>query len=583
MKSIVFRGLGAILMLGCAAAATHLDADPATSSPAPASHVSLILNPQTAVRGAVIEVTLANPPANAKVVKVAVDGVLLDANMTSPGVFQATIPDLAEPQTSPLLSLGKHRVSLVVDGHWYTGDQTLIIDRSDQHAVLTGVSPSNLIVGSDTRSLTLTGTHFATQPPTDNEIAVDGVPLPVIWDKCDQPSKWKPDQLHVTHGEVDEGGTTITLCNVSMPDKPSAEITLRQGLHETAGFRVMLSPWSRLTIVSMAVLIVLLCVGLIMLLVWTARTYRIGDTDYGILPMLFLDLETDTYSLSKFQFYLWTGASIFAYAYFVISRMFVQGLAFPDVPSSLPGIIAIGAGTAIGSQVVTGVRGPKGGGPEKPSLSDFVTSGGVAAADRIQMLLWTIVGVTGFCIATIKIAPWSIKTLPQIGSGLMMLMGISSAGYLGGKLARKPGPVINEISISPSGPDAAPGDSQTPVPPGDPAIPLVRVIEIRGRNLSSDGTFEIDGAELPFRMLTPVDGTPGPDCIAPEDDASLVNMARALRLSIIPSTLGDSDRASYDAWFKTSGKSHRFTITNPDGQMSDISFTLPPGSQQAKG
>lgn len=34
-----------------------------------------------------------------------------------------------------------------------------------------------------------------------------------------------------------------------------------------------------------------------------------------------------------------------------------------------------------------------------------------------------------------------------------MLMGLSSAGYLGGKIARKAGPVIDEISVSPPDPD----------------------------------------------------------------------------------------------------------------------------------
>jgi hypothetical protein len=101
--------------------------------------------------------------------------------------------------------------------------------------------------------------------------------------------------------------------------------------------------------------------------------------------MLFLDPETDTYSLSKLQFYLWTVASLFAYAYLVIGRIHVQFASWPDVPSTPPGIIAVSAGTAVGSQLITTFQGSKGAGAESPSIADLITSGGVVAADRLQM------------------------------------------------------------------------------------------------------------------------------------------------------------------------------------------------------
>jgi hypothetical protein len=455
--------------------------------------------------------------------------------------------------------------------------------------------------------------------------------------------------------------------------------------------------------------VLLTCVALVFFLALFIRKYRIGDTRYGMWSILFLDPETNTYSLSKLQFYLWTGAGILTYAYLVIGRLFVQRLDFPDVPSSLPGIIAIGAGTAIGSQFVTNVRGPKGGGPEKPGVGDFVTSGGVAAPDRVQMLVWTLVGVVGFCIATFRIEPWTISTLPKIGDSLMLLMGISSAGYLGGKLARKPGPVLNSVSLSPSGPDDnQAGAATVPAPAADLSQPIalaqkvysdasasvgqptqnlsanalsaaqnalgalkasldaakaakadvlstltdsaatadaasrilaadysdlvstgadavkleatrqaaelaqkvasaaqdlangvsqaigaqaqtqpfassipLRIVELRGRNLSSDATFEINSTELPLRMLADVNGIQAPEIVSPEDDAGATTMARALRLKIDPSALGPSDRATYDLWFKTGGKDLKFTISNPDGQISEITVTLPPGTQQA--
>jgi hypothetical protein len=167
------------------------------------------------------------------------------------------------------------------------------------------------------------------------------------------------------------------------------------------------------------------------------------------LRLLLLDPETETYSLSKFQFYLWTVAGLFGYAYLFISRVYVQFASWPDVPITLPGIILVSGGTAVASQIVTATKGAKGAGAEFPSVADFITSGGVVAADRLQMLLWTIMGVFAFFYAVLQLAPGTITDLPAVPERLLVLMGISSAGYLGGKMARKAGPVIDELSVTP--------------------------------------------------------------------------------------------------------------------------------------
>ena len=84
-------------------------------------------------------------------------------------------------------------------------------------------------------------------------------------------------------------------------------------------------------------------------------------------------------------------------------------------------------------------------------------------------------------------------------------------------------------------------------------------------------------------MLAPVNGAKAPKLVAPEDDAGLPNMARELQLTIAPETLGVSDRKNYDLWFSKPSTPLKLSITNPDGQRSEISFTVPPGSGQANG
>jgi hypothetical protein len=681
-------------------------ADPAGSPPPeskqpPATQPPSVVtvNPPNAVRGAVVFVTLTAPPKNPKKVEIALDATLIPVDNPDPnGNYRVVIPD-----TVPL---GKHRVAVIVDGSWFTGNESLDVERPGPAPKLTSISPTYLVGGSSDGTLTLIGENFASDLPADNHVLFDNADQHVVWDGCDQPSNWNSNDKATAHGKVDSL-STITLCNLQLPDRNSVEVNIRLGENNTAsGLHLTISHYNRSPIILWSFGILFICIALVLFLAFFAHKYSIGDTKYGVWSILFVDLETNTYSLSKLQFYLWTAAAVLTYSYLVIGRLFVQRLDFPDVPSSLPGVIAIGAGTAIGSQFVTNVHGPKGGGPEKPSLGDFVTSGGVAAPDRVQMLVWTFVGVVGFCVAAFRLDPWTIKTLPQIGDSLMLLMGISSAGYLGGKLARKPGPVINAISLSPSRPDSslandanapaaaanlsqpiaaaqqvysnannatiqpaqnlsanalaaaqaalvalktaldaakaakadllntltdnaakadaasrvlaaefselvsqgadptkveatrqsaelaqelaaaaqdlatgvsqAIGSAQAQTAPSTSSISL-RTIEIRGRNLSFDATFEISGADLPFRML--VGGAP--EIVSPEDDASATNMARALRLKIDPNALGPTDRKTYDSWFQTGGKDLKFTISNPDGQISEITFTLPPGEQQA--
>ena len=104
------------------------------------------------------------------------------------------------------------------------------------------------------------------------------------------------------------------------------------------------------------------------LLSWVVHSYTISDQAYK-LRLFFIDPETDTYSLSKLQFYLWTDAALFSYAYLFISRVLVQNGSWPDIPENLPGVIAVAAGTSISSQFITSSKGSKGAGALRPSFA----------------------------------------------------------------------------------------------------------------------------------------------------------------------------------------------------------------------
>ncbi len=292
---------------------------------------------------------------------------------------------------------------------------------------------------------------------------------------------------HAIHGKVN-GSDEAELCYVPAPD--SGQLVFAAGFGDSPGTSQLLRvfPIGSSVVTSIAALVALI-LGLLplLLIMFVKKSYRIGEGDYR-LRMLFLDEETDTYSLSKLQFYLWTVAALFAYSYLFISRVYVQHLpTWPDVPANLPGIILVAAGTAIGSQIVTATRGSKGAGDQHPSLADFVTSGGVVAPDRMQMLLWTLLGIGMFVYAVLQMAPGTITELPTIPDRLLVMMGISSVGYLGGKIARKAGPVISAIGVDP--PDSDDALRAQSAPP--PALPDVVSAVVSGRaalaGLSSAG------------------------------------------------------------------------------------------------
>ncbi|SPF46436.1 hypothetical protein SBA4_3530009 [Candidatus Sulfopaludibacter sp. SbA4] len=544
-------------------------------------------------------------------------------------------------------------------------------------------------------NLTLRGTGFIQDTPQDNTIWINEVRQDIHWD--DYAKVCTPEALNV-EGAVPWGirgqvvsSEEIKLCHVPVPENRVIEVRAGYGdkKSDAQTFTVYWLGTAKVALMAFAITAVL--AGLIFLLISIGKpTYQIAGENYK-WSLLFLDQQTDTYSLSKFQFYLWTLAAIFTYAYLYISKVFVQGGYWPDIPGTLPGIVGIGAGTAIGSQVVTAANGAKGSGPEKPGFLDFITSGGAVAADRIQMFLWTLFGVGAFCLGVLQKSPGTITAIQPVPDGMMYMMGLSSVGYLGGKMARKPGPVITELTVTPgqsdqalaqaasaaidlpdlgqasvtaashlnSLPKAANANAQkaidtlggaikaagavhttsdvatlltslsgfrrdceaaaaaaaadfaaTPakatsqeaaaaqqaaaflqdfssdvtqaiaaaaIPAMDSAASsgsVARVIEMRGSNLAFDGTFEIGNADLPFRMLINQDGQNLPDVIARQDGG---NFATILRFTIDPARLEATDLAQYQAWFGADAK-WLASLTNPDGQKADQSFSLPPAT-----
>jgi hypothetical protein len=664
---------------------------------------SLQIRPNPVARGGVFSIEIPNGSTASKATVTLIAGgtqrAASDVNVDAKAIPGSVVVTAKTPDD---IELGDYDVTIALEGakdlnHGRLrvrppGITNIVLDKfvpdsTDQ----TSKNP----LGGRVVTLTLQGKGFV-EPGADKKagysIWINNRRLPVVWDQCPA-------------GEADTGvhgqfisSEQILLCNVPVPKGGIMLVKAGYGELPENGQTFVVYGMTKSEAAAISFAVTLALSLLVFLLIFGVKSYIIieGGTkahEYRIRKLL-LDPETNTYSLSKLQFYAWTAAALFAYSYLYVSKVLVQHLAWPDIPSSLPGIVGIGAGTAIGSQVVTNTMGSKGAGGELPSPSDFLTSGGVAAPDRIQMFLWTIFGVIAFCVGVLQKAPGAIREIAPVPEGMLYMMGLSAAGYLGGKLARKPGPVISEVFVNPPDPDDAIAQSvitgadlpelgQAAVPaqvalntlpsathPGATAaldalraaiqettsahtmneitdliaglakfradaeagadqaaadfakddkfqrdaqtaqmaaavlqdlaanvtaaisqasipamegasssLTVARTIEIRGTSLSPEATFDIDHIELPFRMLSNSDGQNAPEVVLRDNGGTF---ARILRLSMDPAKLGATDLAQYRKWFGAQS-SKLLTITNPDGQKAELSFSLPPAAAQKSG
>jgi hypothetical protein len=214
-------------------------------------------------------------------------------------------------------------------------------------------------------------------------------------------------------------------------------------------------------------------------------------------------------------------------------------LELADIPENLPGILAISASATVLSVQITKQKGPKGAGEAHPSVKDLISAGGIVQPERVQLLVWTLVAIVSFLLVVLRSDPTSISNLPGIPERLLWLSGVSTFGYLGGKMARRAGPVIDEVRV---GADKS-------------------VLTVLGQELDVAATFEIDKTPLD----TYLDPTPG-QAVQAVTPRGAKESATELQLTLVK-------RES--SWL-VPGKTVELTIINRDGQRAAWPFMFEP-------
>ncbi len=276
---------------------------------------------------------------------------------------------------------------------------------------------------------------------------------------------------------------------------------------------------------------------------------RVGEP-YSFLDSFFLDKESMSYSLSKFQLIAWTAVAVFAYVYVFFCRTLIQwDFSFPTIPSGWPTLLGLSAGTTVAAVGITSTRGSKGAGAIKPSFADFISAGGLVTSERFQFFVWTLLGCFSFLMLILAADPSSLKDLPDVPQGFLFLTGISAAGYLGGKAVRSPGPVISQLLVESA---KSPGNDAT----GNP-LPVPMVIILKGQNLSTNAQVKIDGDNLR-------DGQYKVEALDAQDQAADSTFKAAVKLTL-------NDAARY-----LEGQHALTYINSKDGQMATEQFPLDP-------
>jgi hypothetical protein len=142
--------------------------------------------------------------------------------------------------------------------------------------------------------------------------------------------------------------------------------------------------------------------------------------------------DTRAYSLSRTQIAIWTMLVVYAYLFI----WFITGEYNTAIPGSILAILGISAGTFATAAAVdknkerSGATVARTEGP----LRDLLTDQGGAGMHRVQFGLWSVVLMIVFCVTT-----YETLAMPDFNTGLLGLMGISSAAYATMKIPEKKG------------------------------------------------------------------------------------------------------------------------------------------------
>jgi hypothetical protein len=222
--------------------------------------------------------------------------------------------------------------------------------------------------------------------------------------------------------------------------------------------------------------------GALIVLWLIMRLFTRGQFSFGRL----VEGTDGRYSTSKFQAALWALALIAGYVAIYVARSLKGEVQFTiEVPANLLLLSAASAGTFVGAKVIT-EAGLQSGRVSKPPAADAKAGdlvnddSGNTELGKFQLVAWTLIAVSIFLFTIHQslvayFAPDSsflLRSIPDVDTTLLALMGISQATYLFKKATtEEPSPATPLAETAPALPAPAPSQPATPLPPTVPAEP----------------------------------------------------------------------------------------------------------------
>lgn len=435
----------------------------AGDAPEPASGAIASLDapvPTTVLRGGQVSVTGDNLTSGQQV-KLCAD---VDSKCENP--LNAPLAELSKKSLKftvpPDLKPGTYRVGIALAGKPPSTFTSSPIEVTRATPTISALSDATLYPSgfnaADYTDLTIQGTGFAVASAGDpqqkdafgntpydekNQILINDVPL----DTCGA-SKTSTPYCSKSFSVNGNDTRTLTVSGIPRTLAGKVNISVKVGNAVSTSKELLLSGSPRYAprLIATAILVAIL------LLAWRAAAKKVDvpltspTARIRQWKTIFIDFDSNTYSLSRLQLVIWTFVALFGWIYLSVARSLIQSMVtFSDIPSGLPGVLFVSVGTSIAATGVASLKGGKSSGPFSPSFSDFYSVGGIIAPERAQFFLWTLVGAAGFIAFTLALDPATIQNLPTLPDGFLQLAGISAFGYVGGKVVRKTGPILKGV------------------------------------------------------------------------------------------------------------------------------------------
>jgi len=192
--------------------------------------------------------------------------------------------------------------------------------------------------------------------------------------------------------------------------------------------------------ISPHIIILALLISIISIIVILYVFKKLG----GKRPLVEIILNNNGYpTLSKFQFLLWT--LVLAFTFFSIHIIMIIETSFPtqqaysiqSIPENLLALMGISVAVPVISTIQS-ARTKITKKSDKSFGSMFLNSEGRLDLAKLQMFLWTIIGILIYLYIVVDelvtVSTVNELFLPDISPTLLILMGLSHGAYLGSKL-----------------------------------------------------------------------------------------------------------------------------------------------------